>query len=453
MSKNKITNSEEFIARAKELNGDRYDYSKVNYVNCSTKVCITCKKHGDFWTNPNNFIYRKTECPECAKEKQITRQSMTTKEFIEKAKKIHGDRYDYSKVNYVNSKTKICIICQKHGEFWQTPSHHLQGCNCPKCANEEIHNKQRHKKDEFIEKAKQVHGDKYDYSNVEYVNSKIPVKIFCKKHEKYFFQAPYNHVSGQGCPQCAIEKNVSKSKIGTDNFIKRAQNIHGDKYDYSKVNYINRNTKVNIHCNICGKDFEQTPAIHLSGHGCPYCANEKTRQRLLLTKEEFIKKAKKIHGDRYDYSNVEYNGVHKQIFIHCNKCGNDFWQDANSHLHGVGCPICQSSHLEEEMRLLLKENHIEFEEQKRFDWLGKQSLDFYIPSKSIAIECQGEQHYQSVKIFGGFQKFVRQKTLDIQKRKLCTENHVKIIYFTHFTKAIDNQSTFDSKEKILKKIY
>ena len=452
MLQKKITNSKEFISKAKDLHGDKYDYSKVNYVNCSTKVCIICPKHGDFWTNPNNFIYRKTECPECAKEQQKARQSMTTKEFVEKAKKVHGDRYDYSKVNYVNSKTKICIICQKHGEFWQTPSHHLQGCNCPKCANEETHNNQRCKVEEFIEKSKSVHGDKYDYSEVKYTNSKKTVKIFCKKHKKYFFQAPYNHLNGQGCPLCSIEANASKAKIGTENFIKRAKEINRDKYDYSKVEYVNRNTKVTIHCNICDKDFQQTPAIHLRGHGCPYCANEKTRHRLLSTKEEFIEKAKKVHGDRYDYSKVEYNGVHKQILLHCNKCGKDFWQDANSHVNGHGCPTCQSSHLEEEMRLFLKENHIEFEEQKRFVWLGKQSLDFYIPSKKIAIECQGEQHYQSVKIFGGLKKFIKQKKLDIQKKKLCSENHIKIIYFTHFQNAIDNQSTFGEKEKIFENI-
>ena len=120
MLQKKITNSKEFISKAKNLHGDKYDYSKVNYVNCSTKVCIICPKHGDFWTNPNNFIYRKTECPECAKKQQKVRQSMTTKEFVEKAKKVHGDRYDYSKVEYNGVHKQILLHCNKCGkDFWQ----------------------------------------------------------------------------------------------------------------------------------------------------------------------------------------------------------------------------------------------------------------------------------------------------------------------------------------------
>ena len=133
MLKNKVTNTKSFIEKAKQIHGDKYDYSKVEYVNSHTKVCIICPKHGEFWQTPNNHTHKTNPkgCPSCNGTKKLT-----TKEFIEKAKKIHGNKYDYSKVEYINNLTKVCIICPKHGQFWQTPNKHLTGCNCPFCSHQ-----------------------------------------------------------------------------------------------------------------------------------------------------------------------------------------------------------------------------------------------------------------------------------------------------------------------------
>ena len=120
---------------------------------------------------------------------------MTKEKFIEKAKAIHGDRYDYSKVEYSNNRTKVCIICPVHGEFWQTPHTHLQGCGCPAC-----YGTKKRTKEEFVEEARKIHGDRYDYSRVEYINNKTPVCIICPEHGE-FWQKPENHlVAKQGCP-------------------------------------------------------------------------------------------------------------------------------------------------------------------------------------------------------------------------------------------------------------
>ena len=193
---------EEFIAKAKLVHGDKYDYSKVEYVGALTKVCIICPKHGEFCQEANSHL-RGQGCPKCKSKKQ----TCTTDEFIAKAKKIHGDKYDYSKVNYVNNYTKVCIICHEHGEFWQTPGAHLRGQGCPKCKSK----KQTCTTDEFIAKAKKIHGDKYDYSKVEYVNRKTKVCIICPKHGE-FWQTPSAHLRGQGCPKCGIE-NHCKNKL------------------------------------------------------------------------------------------------------------------------------------------------------------------------------------------------------------------------------------------------
>ena len=193
---------EEFIAKAREVHGDKYDYSKVEYVGALTKVCIICPEHGEFWQEANSHL-RGQGCPKCKYEKQTS----STEEFIQKAHKVHGDKYDYSKVEYVGALTKVCIICPEHGEFWQIPSAHLRGQGCPKCKAK----KQTCTTDEFIAKAKKIHGDKYDYSKVNYVNRKTKVCIICPKHGE-FWQTPNHHLSGCGCPKCGVE-NHRKNKL------------------------------------------------------------------------------------------------------------------------------------------------------------------------------------------------------------------------------------------------
>ena len=204
-------------------------------------------------------------------------QICKTNLFISKAIKIHGDKYEYSKVNYVNAKTKVTIICKTHGEFTQTPSNHLNRYNCQKCANNFKGNTET-----FIEKAKQIHGDRYDYSKVNYVNADIHVIIICKEHSE-FTQIPDFHINRKcGCPKCS--NNV---KLDTQIFIEKAMNIHGYKYEYSKVDYINSTTPVKIICKKHG-EFRQMPDIHIYQKcGCPSCINK--------TEFKFYEKVKEIY--------------------------------------------------------------------------------------------------------------------------------------------------------------
>lgn len=198
-------------------------------------------------------------------------KKITTEEFIERAKKIHGDKYDYSKVKYVGSNTKVCIICPKHGEFWQLPSGHLSGSGCKQCVIDNI----TFTTEKFIEKAKEIHGDIYDYSKVEYVNNHTKVCIICPKHGE-FWQLPMVHLRpNKGkCLKCSYETRNAYKKLGKEKFIEKAKKIHGDKYDYSKVEYINAITEV---CIICPKhgEFLQVPHYHLRGHGCRKCRQSK----------------------------------------------------------------------------------------------------------------------------------------------------------------------------------
>jgi len=255
----------------------------------------------------------------------------TTPEFIEKAKVVHGDKYDYSKVDYQTAKTKVIITCKKHGDFLQTPDKHLGGTNCPKCSLEEKGNNRRTNIDDFIERAKAVHGDLYDYSKVRYKNNKTPVTIICPIHGE-FEQFPQNHLRGAGCAKC------TKGLLSNDDFIKKAQEIHGNNYDYSEVNYKNNKTPVTIICPIHGK-FNQYPNNHIVGYGCPTCGKEKMIKTKTKNVDDFIEEIKKIHGNKYDYSNVDYKGAKVPVEIICPKHG-AFLQAPSNHLNGAGCPKC-----------------------------------------------------------------------------------------------------------------
>ena len=286
--------------------------------------------------------------------------------------------------------------------------------------------------DIFIDKAKKIHGEKYNYSKVNFKRCDEKVCIICPKHGE-FFQMPYSHLSGKGCRKCQYEKISSEKNIGTDLFVSKSKEIYGNKYDYSKVNYKRCDEKV---CIVCPKhgEFWQTPANHLSNHGCPKCGKIEKAIKKKKTTDKFIHDAKKIHGDKYDYSKVEYKGVFEPIEIICKKHG-EFTQRPNDHLNGHGCPTCCNSILEKMVEDELNKNSIKFDKYHRFDWLINEetnypySIDFYLPEYNIAIECQGEQHFKPIKFFGGELNFYRGVKRDVDKKRLCRENNVKLIYF------------------------
>lgn len=514
MSKSLEKRASKFIEKSIKAHGDKYDYSKVEYVGALEKVCIICPEHGPFYQIPNSHA-RGKGCLKCARKIAIEKTFSNTEEFIKKAKKKHGNKYDYSKVKYVRATQKVIIIChnvdkitgEKHGEFLQQPRGHLSGGNCPKCTGNfmtqelfikratVIHNNQydyskvvyktaRKKVDiictnhglfsqtpgshlngngcpkcsniyspttkEWILKAKEVHGDRYDYSKTVYKTTHSKVSIICKEHG-VFRQTPSNHLNGRNCPKCTgnfMDKNY---------FIQKANEIYKDKngtplYDYSLVDYVDTSTKVTIICNKkdvqTGKihgEFYKTPNTLLSQHGCPKCGLDKLRRKRSLSRlsnEEFIEKA---FPNEYEYLS-SYKTAATKIHIKCKKCGHKFWQKANNHLMGGGCPACKISKLERAVSNHLKKNNINHVMQKRFKWLGRQSLDFYLPDFQIAIECQGIQHFESKDFFGGDKGLSEILKRDSKKLKKCLNNNLEMIYVVDKEKYFNRKYHFDSVE-------
>lgn len=204
-----------------------------------------------------------------------------TLNFIKKAIKIHGDRYDYSKVKYIKAKLNVTITCPIHGDFEQTPDNHLHNHGCKLCAIEEEHRQQRKTTDEFINEANIVHNNKYDYSKVEYKDNHTNVTIICPIHGE-FPQSPNDHLQGSGCRKCSYIYRGLKRRLTNEQFITKSKLIHKDKYDYSLTCYNGYDDDVEIICPIHGK-FKQNADSHLQGHGCQKCNASK-----LETEMEFV---------------------------------------------------------------------------------------------------------------------------------------------------------------------
>ena len=318
--------TEQFVAEAKKIHGERYDYSKAEYINARSKVCIICPKHGEFWQLPSLHINQKCGCPECNGTKKRTND-----EFIFKADKVHNGKYNYSNVVYRNVNEKVCIICPEHGEFWQTPYDHLQGHGCPKCSG-----RKQLTTEEFIQKSIEAHGMKYDYSRVEYVNNHTKVCIVCPKHGE-FWQTAAEHMRGKGCPDCGKQTISQKKSLNFEYYLKAFNKVHNGKYDYSQTKYVDSLTKINIICPIHG-EFWQLPYDHSIGHGCPKCARQESKGEMgvfdyLATfyNEEIITRCKDVippyELDIYVPSKkiaIEYDG----LIWHSEKFG----KDKNYHL-------------------------------------------------------------------------------------------------------------------------
>ena len=319
-----------FIDKAKKIHGDKYDYSKVNYVKNDVKITLICQKHGEFEITPNAHLNGQG-CKKCAIERIHDLQRKTKEQFIIDAKKIHGNRYDYSKVKYEGTDKKVCIICPKHGEFWQTPNKHLQGQGCRKCGIEKTSYLQSFTTESFIEKAKLIHGNKYDYSKTEYKGYDEKITITCPIHGD-FEQTPDSHLQGSGCRICSnkLSKNENEiynficELIGKDNVIKSDRST---LKNHSEIDIFIPSKNIGIEYNGCRWHTEQF------GKGKYYHLN-KTNECLTngiklihIFEDEYIDKKQiilnkikhllgcsnlpKIGGRKCIIANVEYNEAKK----------------------------------------------------------------------------------------------------------------------------------------------
>lgn len=393
---------DEFIDRSNKIHSDKYNYSLVDYENCETKVKIICQIHGIFEQTPIGHLNGRG-CCSC-----YGNNLWTNEKYINECKKIHGNKYDYSKTRYISQQKKVIIICRIHGYFKQWAQHHLRkGVGCPKCAGK-INTK------EFIEKANIIHKNKYIYLKTFYKNMKNMVLITCPTHGE-FEQIPQKHIDGTGCPRCN-GRNKNNQEI-----INEFRNIHGNKYDYSKLNYTTSKGKLTIICQKHG-EFEQIYNNHLKS-GCPKCSGK------YKTLDSLIEEFKNIHGDKYDYSDVIYEKAKDKIKIICSKHG-EFLQTVNSHLRGCGCSKCNYSKGEIKIEKILIENNINYETQKYLEGCKNKlplKFDFFLQDRNTCIEFDGEQHYKKYHFENNNDRLESTKKRDKIKTNFCLKNDIKLI--------------------------
>ncbi|WP_351089699.1 DUF723 domain-containing protein [Shewanella sp. S1-49-MNA-CIBAN-0167] len=367
----------EFKNKVSLIHGDKYNLSKIDYQGAKKKVTVSCYEHGDFEITAQHLLAG-SGCASCGKVKAASKILLKSKlEFDEKSNKVHGNRYDYSKVNYLGEGVKVIIICPQHGEFEKTPRKHLDGNGCNLCEGKKEVNRITEKS--FIDRAIKVHNNIYDYSKTIFIKSHKNVTIICKKHGE-FQQNPHNHLAGFGCKLCANEKQTKT----TSQFINESIIIYGNKFDYSETEYISVEHKVKIKCSIHGF-FLQTPTLHLLGNGCRSCSHEKRAKKLVHNTLKFIKVSQQVHDYKWNYDKTEYVRNHEKVIINCDIHG-DFLQTPASHKSGKGCPVCGANKSSDSRRLSINE----FMATANYVHKNKYSyelVDYQNNSKNVQITC------------------------------------------------------------------
>jgi hypothetical protein len=351
-------------------------------------------------------------------------KKLTTEEFIKRASNIHGTKYGYSLVIYNRAKEPIKIICSEHGIFEQAPSKHLEGRGCWDCGVNKQVTARTKSLDNFIKEANDIHNYIYDYSQVIYKNTNISVIIICKEHGP-FSQSPTSHLSGTDCPQCAIEKQTAPRRLSMDNFIERATIIHGNKYDYSIVQWKDSQTEVIIICHTHG-NFNQKPVYHLTGRGCYFCGLQQNSISRTKTNDNFIKESNIIHHNKYNYSLTNYIGTDKEVIIICPKHG-QFNQLASNHLSGHGCKNCAGKiSVVETQWLDILNIPIEYRQQHIRIGSKRFKVDAYDPHTNIVYEFNGDFWHGNPEVYDpeDINYFNKKKFGELYQNTLEKEKHI-----------------------------
>jgi G:T-mismatch repair DNA endonuclease (very short patch repair protein) len=276
----------DFILRARAVHGNLYSYDSFTFISLSIKCTLTCRTHGNFFQTVESHL-QGHGCPKCGQlriaesNRANGEKKRSSKEkFVTKASKVHRDLYRYDRFTYIQSSIKGLITCHIHGDFLQTPATHLRGHGCDKCAKSKTGALNRLNESarsisriDFIQKAREIHGDIYDYDVFAYAGARTKGTITCKIHQASFEQSPNTHLKGHGCKLCGLEKASESLRYTTAEFIARAKVIHNDLYSYAKTVYVTQHELIIIGCKI-HDDFVQTPNNHIFGEqGCPKCCH------------------------------------------------------------------------------------------------------------------------------------------------------------------------------------
>lgn len=391
-------------------------------------IKIKCEKHNSIFEQKVYIhLSGSTGCKECYMEKIKSKNKLNVNEFIKRCNLKHKNYYDYSKVIFVDTKTKVNVVCPEHGDFFPTPSNHMNGSKCPECAYRIKTENQKITFDEFVKRSNKIFNNRYKYINNGNFDYKRPIKCECLIHG-IFNLNPERHITRLSeCPKCTEERN----KVSIDEFIIKSNIIHNNKYDYSLVTFDTLDDKVDIICPKHGK-YCQYATHHLHNKkGCKHCNKENKYNEYLLN---FIKECNVIHNNKYKYSLVKIKSLSEKVEILCPIHGS-FFKRPNEHLNKQsGCQLCSSSKGEKIIRQFLIKNKIKYVEQYKFSEcknIKELPFDFYLPKLNVCVEYDGEQHFKSIDKWGGEDRFNDIKKNDNIKNEFCLNNKIELIRISY----------------------
>lgn len=319
---------EKFISLCREKHGDRYEYIG-EYKGMHEEIIVLCSRHGEFRMKPVHHVHNGLGCRQCyLEDTRLTNFKKVEEKILAK----HDHISNISSVGYEHLRSKVDVECKYHGVFKSNLSNVLASSvgTCSGC-------RRREESFIFIEKATELHENKYVYYPEDYFCSRTLTKIFCTIHKEDFYQRPSAQLQGQGCPLCGKEDSITNSTHTTENFIEKAKAVHGDKFDYNKTIYSNAFCRLIITCKIEGHgDTTLTASNHLQGQGCKVCSSQNSNTG------EFISKSKTLY-DYLSYDEVNYVDNRTKVKIRCNLHSCDFYVTPLYHLSVqkcCGCPEC-----------------------------------------------------------------------------------------------------------------
>lgn len=276
--------------------------------------------------------------------------------------------------------------------------------------------------EQWVSKARVIHGERYTYDKSSYVDSQHKVTIVCRKHGR-FAQLAVQHTSRKtGCPRCAAESKADTTRLGVARFIEKSHQRHGDKYDYSGVvEYLSNSQKQNIRCVEHGV-FTQSALKHLSGQGCPSCGVAARTSGNMLGTSTFVARAEAIHGDKYLYGNSSpWLGVLNKVSLTCRTHNFVFEQTADAHLAGKGCPKCakQLSRGEDELFTMMQE-HTPVQRRYRPEFMQGLELDIYAPEIKLAVEYNG--------VYWHSDKFPNATARHLAKTRMAESQGIRLLH-------------------------
>lgn len=424
---------EEFILRTKEIYNNKFIYPNLslNINSNKDKIIILCPLGHIFKQSVRNHLYKgKRGCPLCHPHAPITFEK-----FINQTKSFNKGQYDYSLItNFKSGRDKINIKCTIDNTiFSQYAYNHLKyPKKCPTC---KINKRKElllqlkhppkirsHTNSQFISRSRKRYKEIFDYSLVNYKNKRIKVCLKCKKNGHIFWQSPESHFKGNDCPKC-----IGAGQYSQEDFLFKARLVHGDRYDLSNIKYIASNQNITVRCLKHG-NFIIRASRFLRGQKCRKCNSN----IFVTTQDEFIAKAKEIHLDRFDLSQINFIKSSYDVTPICKKHGM-FRIQACKFLSGRGCKRCKISEGERIIENFLKKNNILYIHEKKFsDCISKLPLkfDFYLPEYRTCVEYDGIGHY-SDRVYGqkSFQDTIKSDQI---KNNYCLINGITLIRINSF---------------------